>query len=451
MAIFVIALCTFSNAQNYVVIDITPQFEFETSYQYCATIDSIVINQDGTCQNQATWMIVTINGATLFEGSARHVTITPDMGEYLAIYYTDCYVTLEWFEINFTDFENVPEPWTEDVHWLNIGETVRLDAPYSQTLNYLWSDGSTGTWFNVTSPEWSGKIWVRMYNDCGELSDTINVYYGEGVYRATMDLETHLNKVTWQTTPKQTEYISEVKVYRDGMLVGTVPYEQGYFLDNIGSDNAARNYHLVSVTPNGEESPASAPKGTIHTTYYLDVNDNLNMTWNIPYGTQGSLTYFQICKYDSNTGDLIVVDQVNSSITDYTCGVNQFEGGYPVIAAVFNDDRNREFEDLSFSNMYTDIAIQPQEITISLEPGWTWFSYPYAVSKTLDEALFGFTPMSGDIIVSQSGGTTSFVNGRWRGALTQFTPGLGYMYYSSRSESAPLVFDLSSSRARVKP
>ena len=451
MAIFVIALCTFSNAQNYVVIDITPQFEFETSYQYCATIDSIVINQDGTCQNQATWMIVTINGATLFEGSARHVTITPDMGEYLAIYYTDCYVTLEWFEINFTDFENVPEPWTEDVHWLNIGETVRLDAPYSQTLNYLWSDGSTGTWFNVTSPEWSGKIWVRMYNDCGELSDTINVYYGEGVYRATMDLETHLNKVTWQTTPKQTEYISEVKVYRDGMLVGTVPYEQGYFLDNIGSDNAARNYHLVSVTPNGEESPACAPKGTIHTTYYLDVNDNLNMTWNIPYGTQGSLTYFQICKYDSNTGDLIVVDQVNSSITDYTCGVNQFEGGYPVIAAVFNDDRNREFEDLSFSNMYTDIAIQPQEITISLEPGWTWFSYPYPVSKTLDEALVGFTPMSGDIIVSQSGGTTSFVNGRWRGALTQFTPGLGYMYYSSRSESAPLVFDLSSSRARVKP
>ena len=148
---------------------------------------------------------------------------------------------------------------------------------------------------------------------------------------------------------------------------------------------------------------------------------------------------------------IVVGAEKMSSITDYTCGMNQFEGGYPVIAAVFSDAKNRDFEDLSFSNMYTDIAIQPQEITISLEPGWTWFSYPYPVSKTLDEALVGFTPMSGDIIVSQSGGTTSFVNGRWRGALTQFTPGLGYMYYSSRSESAPLVFDLSSSRARVKP
>jgi hypothetical protein len=275
------------------------------------------------------------------------------------------------------------------------------------------------------------------------------------LYRATVDLETNLNKVTWQTNESQAEYISQVKVYRDGFFVGTAPCENGYFLDAIGSNNAARNYQIVGVSTEGTECPISSyQKGTIHTTYYLDVNDNLNMTWNIPYveeGAQGTLTYFQVCKYDPVTEQLTVVDQVNSLITDYTCGVNQFEGGYPVIAAVFSDAKNREFEDLSFSNMYTDIAIQPQEITISLEPGWTWFSYPYPVSKTLDEALVGFTPMSGDIIVSQSGGTTSFVNGRWRGALTQFIPGLGYMYYSSRSESAPLVFDLSSSRARVKP
>ena len=353
LVILMMALCTFSNAQNYEVIDITSQFEFGVFYQYCATIDSIVINQDESCQSQATWLVGNQTGDLIFEGSANHITITPDMGEQLSIVYTDCYVTSKWFIIEFTDFENVPEPWTEDVHWLNIGETLRLDAPYSNTLNYLWSDGSTGTWYNVTSPEWSGKIWVRMYNDCGEKSDTINVYYGEGVYRATVDLETNLNKVTWQTTPKQTEYISEVKVYRDGMLVGTVPYEQGYFLDNIGSDNAARNYHLVSVTPNGEESPASAQKGTIHTTYYEDVNNNLNMTWNTPYGTQGTLTYFQICKYDPSTGEITVVDQVNAAITDYTCGVNQFDGGYAVIAAVFNDGKG--VEELSFSNLTTEI------------------------------------------------------------------------------------------------
>ena len=240
-----------------------------------------------------------------------------------------------------------------------------------------------------------------------------------------------------------------MKVYRDGFFVGTAPYENGYFLDAIGSDNAARNYQIVGVTPEGEDCPiASHQKGTIHTTYYLDVNDNLNMTWNIPYveqGAQGSLTYFQVCKYDPNTEQLTVVDQVNSLITDYTCGVNQFAGGYPVIAAVFSNSKDREFEDMSFSNMYTDIAIQPQEITITLTPGWNWISYPYAVSKGIDEALGDFIPVEGDIIKSRLV-SSSYTNGRWRGGVNHFTPGWGYMYYSSRNEPATLVFDLSSFR-----
>ena len=356
LVILMMALCTFSDAQNYLELNVT-QFNHGTHYSYCATLDSIIINQDGTCQDNANWEFGDyINGTLIFQGYADHVTITPEMGYYIQINYSDCNGT-KWFKIDFTDFENVPEPWTEDVHWLNHGEQIQLQAPYSNTLNYLWSDGSTGTWFNVTSPEWSGKIWVRMYNDCGELSDTINVYYGEGVYRATMDLETHLNKVTWTTTPKQTEYISEVKVYRDGLLVGTVPYEDGYFLDAIGSDNAARNYQIVGVSVEGEDCPiASYQKGTIHTTYYEDVNGNLNMTWNVPYveeGAQGTLTYFQICKYDPATGDLTVVDQVNAAITDYTCGVNQFDGGQAVIAAVFSEGKG--VEELSFSNLTTDI------------------------------------------------------------------------------------------------
>ena len=177
------------------------------------------------------------------------------------------------------------------------------------------------------------------------------------IYRTTVDLETNLNKTTWQVTEEQAEYITDVKVYRDGLLVGIVPYEQGYFLDNIGSDNAARNYRIVGVSVEGEDCPIeSYEKGTIHTTYYEDVNGNLNMTWNVPYveaGAQGTLTYFQICKYDPNTGEITVVDQVNASITDYTCGVNQFDGGYAVIAAVFNDGKG--LEELSFSNLTTDI------------------------------------------------------------------------------------------------
>lgn len=344
----------------------------------------------------------------------------------------------------------VPNSFVEYV-WAPEGEPFDLQAVGEDSVSYIfgydihWLNGPSTNNYSPTVP---GDYTVTIGHPCGTATRIYKARHNVGIYRATVDLETNLNKVTWHTNELQAGFISQVKVYRDGFFVGTAPYENGYFLDAIGSNNAARNYHLVAVTTDGVESPASYQKGTIHTTYYLDVNDNLNMTWNIPYveqGAQGSLTYFQICKYDPVTEQLTVVDQVNSLITDYTCGVNQFAGGYPVIAAVFSDAKNREFEDMSFSNMYTDLSIQPQEITITLSPGWTWFSYPYAEAMNIALALGEFVPMEGDIIKAQMG-SISYRNGQWRGSVQQFNPGLGYMYFSARTEPATLVFDLSSSR-----
>lgn len=257
------------------------------------------------------------------------------------------------FYVKFHDFQ-LTNVWTQSFMWKRTGTNVMLEAPYGDDLEYQWSNGSHQQTVTVTQP---GTYWVRIYNDCGELSDTIQVRDNVELYRATVDLETNLNKVTWQVTNAQAEYISEVKVYRDGSPVGTAPYQDGYYLDAIGSDNAARNYKIVGISAEGPVCPiTSFEKGTIHTTYYQDVNGNLNMTWNIPYvatGAQGTLANFQICKYNPNTGELTVVDQVNSSITDYTCGVNQFDGGYAVIAAKFNGGKG--VEELSFSNLTTDI------------------------------------------------------------------------------------------------
>lgn len=81
-----------------------------------------------------------------------------------------------------------------------------------------------------------------------------------------------------------------------------------------------------------------------------------------------------------------------------------------------------------------------QEITIDLMPGWNWISYPNAVSMQISEALGDFAPMEGDIIQSQFGGST-YINGRWRGGITHFMPGLGYMYYSARNEFVSFVFE----------
>ena len=80
-----------------------------------------------------------------------------------------------------------------------------------------------------------------------------------------------------------------------------------------------------------------------------------------------------------------------------------------------------------------------QEIVIELNPGWTWIGYPNAVAMDVATALGDFTPMPGDIINSQYS-STSYNGQRWRGGLTHFMPGWGYMYYSNREEPVSFVF-----------
>ena len=87
-----------------------------------------------------------------------------------------------------------------------------------------------------------------------------------------------------------------------------------------------------------------------------------------------------------------------------------------------------------------------QEITITLEPGWNWISYPNAEVMDVASALGDFAPMNGDRLKSRFGSST-YINGQWRGGVTQFTPGWGYMYYSSRTASVIFAFSTPSAQA----
>ena len=90
-----------------------------------------------------------------------------------------------------------------------------------------------------------------------------------------------------------------------------------------------------------------------------------------------------------------------------------------------------------------------QEIVIELNPGWTWIGYPNAVAMDVATALGDFTPMPGDIINSQYS-STSYNGQRWRGGLTHFMPGWGYMYYSNREEPVSFVFAGSTPQSQVQ-
>lgn len=90
--------------------------------------------------------------------------------------------------------------------------------------------------------------------------------------------------------------------------------------------------------------------------------------------------------------------------------------------------------------MTAGTSLKAQEITITLTPGWNWISYTNAVSMEIAEALGDFTPVQGDMIKSKSNGTTTYNGTMWRGTLTQFMPGQGYKYFSTRNEAITFVF-----------
>lgn len=365
-------IMAFTNAQNYLTVNVS-DYPYNFSDFFCANdYDGVVIYADVNHGNN--WITVSntpINHIENVDSVFFNISLSDtDLCKYYNVeYHTmgEYNYSSFYFSLCFLPSEIAIEPISDSFIWKRMGNegTFFVNSNFFDGIHNfvcIKSDGTPVEWddwylgYTVMEPGLY-RVDVTDTIGCGSIIDSIQVRDNVELYRATVDLETNLNKATWQVTEEQAEYINEVKVYRDGLLVGTAPYQDGYFLDAIGSDNAARNYRIVGVSVEGEDCPIeSYEKGTIHTTYYQDVNGNLNMTWNVPYveeGAQGTLTYFQICKYDPATGDLTVVDQVNAAITDYTCGVNQFDGGQAVIAAVFSEGKG--VEELSFSNLTTDI------------------------------------------------------------------------------------------------
>ena len=85
------------------------------------------------------------------------------------------------------------------------------------------------------------------------------------------------------------------------------------------------------------------------------------------------------------------------------------------------------------------MSLKAQEVTITLAHGWNWISYPNAEAMQVGDALGDFIPMNGDMIQSQFA-NSKYTNGRWRGGVTHFMPGWGYMYYSARTDDVEFVF-----------
>lgn len=84
-------------------------------------------------------------------------------------------------------------------------------------------------------------------------------------------------------------------------------------------------------------------------------------------------------------------------------------------------------------------TIIPSEHSITISTGNNWIAFPFSESMSINEALAGFPAVNGDMIKSKSNNAI-FIRGEWRGAVTTFEPGQGYIFISNVQEDRILAF-----------
>ena len=250
----------------------------------------------------------------------------------------------DWFrfQIWFKAF-SAPDPWLPEYEWKHAGEAITLTAPQNPNFPYHWecewSTGENQREIEVVDP---GVYWTHLYNDCGEVFDSVEVRDCVDISLASTDLTTNLNQISWLVDDAQSAYITEVNIYRNGHLVGTAPYTDGSFLDNIGGEATQWQYHLVGVTTDGEECPVpSYWNRPIHLDHLQGPNNHV-LQWT-PYEaeTGASIEAYRI--YDWVDGELSLVEEVGYFANVYNYNPDDFNGE-AVVAAVFGSG------ELSYSN-----------------------------------------------------------------------------------------------------
>lgn len=92
--------------------------------------------------------------------------------------------------------------------------------------------------------------------------------------------------------------------------------------------------------------------------------------------------------------------------------------------------------------MAASTSLKAQELSIELNPGWTWICHPGTDTLDFATAFGSFTPAIGDLIKSKWGVALYKGNGQWRGNIAQFYPGQGYRYKSNRTVPVTLTFQV---------
>lgn len=79
-------------------------------------------------------------------------------------------------------------------------------------------------------------------------------------------------------------------------------------------------------------------------------------------------------------------------------------------------------------------TLKPSDLPVDIVSGYNWIGYNANFNASLADAFANLHPADGDVVRSKKA-FAIYDNHEWVGTLTQLTPGEGYLYYNSTSES----------------
>ena len=194
LIIFFVASALCVQAQQYESLHVE-DFPGVDMYFYCFDndISGLIIYGEADCN--AHWFIYPSSGPIQEWNNVDSIVIYNPLEPMIYfIQYDGCEINSGcWVAISFLPMD----PFVEPIIWKRTNDYVDLyggnDASY-----YQWSTGETEQGITVSEP---GTYSVTLTNDCGSATYSVEVRDNVELYRATCDLVSNLNQVTWNTTP----------------------------------------------------------------------------------------------------------------------------------------------------------------------------------------------------------------------------------------------------------
>ena len=260
-----------------------------------------------------------------------------------------------------------------------------------------------------------------------EMQDSIAIiskfiaYSGEDLKQDSLLVYYSIDNGAYQTaqmtaTGNTNEYVGYIKGYHYGSSVD-------YYV--FGADESGHRYsqprygalephHFEIEEGSGVEQTVTLTPGWTWWSTYLDITledleNALGTNGAYIIGQEGAATYYDGFGWDGNLNTLNL-----SKMYKINVGAN--------CSIALNGD-----------------VVNPEDYTITLNPGMNWIGFPVNHNMSLNEAFSGFTPTEGDVIKTWNG-LSMYRNNGWRGTFNNLEPGKGYLYNSKASSTKTFTF-----------